>query len=85
MTDKQWCKRKQVKAGSMFPEFLSFYETQHRTPKINLTIALICQNNSKLQGEKNGTSLSFLDLSQEVTPVGFEPTTHRLRVCCSTS
>jgi hypothetical protein len=31
----------------------------------------ICQNINKLQDEKIRTSLSFLDLSQEVIPLGF--------------
>ena len=34
-----------------------------------IPIALIYQNNSKLQSKKNGTSLSFLDLSQDVNPL----------------
>ena len=70
---------------SMFPEFLEFDGTRHRTPRLNSAIALIHQNNSKLQGKKNGTSLSFLDLSREVTPLRLELRTHRLRVCCSTN
>lgn len=69
----------------MFPEFLEFDGTRHRTQKINAAIMLIYQNTSKLQDKKNGTSLSFLDLSQEVTPLRLELRTHRLRVCCSTS
>ncbi len=71
--------------SSMFPDFLEFDGTQHRTPRLNSAIALIYQNNSKLQGKKNGASLSFLDLSQEVIPLGFEPRTHTLKVYCSTS
>ena len=71
--------------SSMFPDFLEFDGTQHRTPRLNSAIVLIYQNNSKLQGKKNGTSLSFLDLSQEVIPLGFEPRTHTLKVYCSTS
>ena len=70
---------------SMFPEFLEFDGTRHQTPRRNSAIALIYQNNSKLQGKKNGTSLSFLDLSREVTPLRLELRTHRLRVCCSTN
>lgn len=53
----------------MFPNFLEFDGTRHRTQKINSAIMLIYQNTSKLQGKKNGTSLSFLDLSQEVNPL----------------
>lgn len=56
----------------MFPEFLEFDGTRHRTQKINSAIMLIYQNNSKLQSKKNETNLSFLDLSQEVIPLGCE-------------
>ncbi|HLS37736.1 MAG TPA: hypothetical protein VK023_05640 [Sphingobacterium bovisgrunnientis] len=56
--------------GSMFPEFLEFDGTRHRTARLNSVVAIIYQNNNKLQSKKNGTSLSFLDLSQEVTPLG---------------
>lgn len=75
---------KRVVLSSMFPDFLVFDGTQHRTPKINSAILLMYQNTSKLQGKKNGTSLSFLDLSQDVIPLGFEPRTHTLKVYCST-
>ncbi|WP_270089885.1 hypothetical protein [Sphingobacterium sp. SYP-B4668] len=61
---------KRVVLSSMFPDFLVFDGTQHRTPKINSAILLMYQNTSKLQGKKNGTSLSFLDLSQDVIPLG---------------
>src|SRR5690554_2725319 len=71
--------------SSMFPDFLEFDGTQHRTPRLNSAIALIYQNVSKLRSKKNGTSLSFLDLSQDVIPLGFEPRTHTLKVYCSTS
>lgn len=53
----------------MFPKFLILDGTQHRTARINFGIMLIYQNNNKLQSKKNGTSLSFLDLSQEVNPL----------------
>ncbi len=76
---------KRLIVSSMFPDFLEFDGTQHRTLRLNSAIALIYQNNSKLQSKKNGTSLSFLDLSQEVTPLRLELRTHRLRVCCSTN
>ena len=76
---------KRVVLSSMFPDFLVFDGTQHRTPKINSAILLMYQNTSKLQDKKNGTSLSFLDLSQDVTRLGFEPRTHTLKVYCSTS
>lgn len=56
----------------MFPKFLSFCKTQHRTPKINLVSTHICQKISKLWDNKNGTNLLFSDLSQEVIPLGFK-------------
>lgn len=34
--------------GSMFPDFLSFDGTRHRTARLNSAVALIYQNNSKL-------------------------------------
>lgn len=61
---------KRLIVSSMFPEFLEFDGTRHRTARLNSAVALICQNNSKLQSKKNETSLSFLDLSQEVIPLG---------------
>ena len=61
---------KRLIVSSMFPDFLEFYGTRHRTPKLNSAITLIYQNKSKLQGKKNGTSLSFLDLSHQVIPLG---------------
>ncbi len=60
---------KRMIVSSMFPEFLEFDGTRHRTQRLNSAITLMYQNTSKLQDKKNGTSLSFLDLSQEVTPV----------------
>ncbi|HRN72197.1 MAG TPA: recombinase family protein [Ginsengibacter sp.] len=58
---------KRVIVSSMFPENLVFNGTRHRTQRINSAVALIYLKTSKLQGKKNGTNLSFLDLSQEVT------------------
>ncbi|GEM_PF-2624890 len=63
----------------MFPKFLSFCKTQHRTPKTISVPTYIYQNINKLQGTKNGTNLLFSDLSQEVTPLRLELRTHRLR------
>ena len=76
---------KRLIVSSIFPDYLEFDGVQHRTPRLNSAIALIYQNNSKLQGKKNGTSLSFLDLSQEVTRLGLEPRTPTLKVLCSTN
>src|SRR5690606_9686954 len=62
-----------------------FDGVQHRTRRLNSAIALIYQNNNKLQGKKNGTSLPFLDLSREVELAGFEPAskqaTYELSTC----
>ena len=69
----------------MFRKFMSFSGTGHRTSKMIFKSTYIYQNNSKLQSKKNGTSLSFLDLSQEVNPLRLELRTHRLRVCRSTN
>ena len=45
---------KRIIIGSMFPEFLVFDGTQHRTTKLNSAIPLIYQNNSKLRVKKKG-------------------------------
>ncbi|MBN8718025.1 hypothetical protein SAMN05444410_103206 [Hydrobacter penzbergensis] len=45
--------------SSMFPEFLEFDGTRHRTQKINSAIMLIYQNTSKLQGKKMGQVFLF--------------------------
>src|SRR5690606_23509415 len=63
---------KRLIVSSMFPDFLEFDGVQHRTPRLNSAITLIYQNNNELQGKKKGTSLSFLDLSQEVESERFE-------------
>src|SRR5690606_16988095 len=61
---------KRLIVSSMFPDFLEFDGTRHRTPRLNSAIALIYQNNSSLQRKKNGASLLFSDSPQEVTPLG---------------
>ena len=71
--------------GSIFPEKIVFDGNIHRTPRVNEVIRLMYQKTSILEGKKNGTNLSFVDLSQEVIPLGFEPRTHTLKVYCSTS
>lgn len=58
--------------SSMFPENIVFDGTQHRTQRLNSAAMLIYQRSSDLAGKKNGTSLSFLDLSQEVIPLGLK-------------
>lgn len=76
---------KRAIVSSMFPEFLVFDGTQHRTSKINSAITLIYQNNNKLLDKNKGTNLSFLDLSLQVIPLGLEPRAHTLKVYCSTN
>ncbi|MCO5286963.1 MAG: recombinase family protein [Chitinophagaceae bacterium] len=61
---------KRVIVSSMFPENLVFNGTRHRTQRINSAVAYIYLKTSQLQGKKNGTNLSFLDLSQEVNHLG---------------
>ena len=60
----------------MFRKFMSFSGPGHRTSKMIFKSTYIYQNNSKLQSKKNGTSLSFLDLSQEVIPLGLAQSRH---------
>lgn len=43
----------------MFPEFLEFDGTRHRTARLNPAVALICQNDSKLKRKKRGKSIVF--------------------------
>jgi site-specific DNA recombinase len=43
---------KRIILGSMFPDFLEFDGTKHRTPRLNSAIALIYQSNNKLQSQK---------------------------------
>ena len=71
--------------GSMFPENLTFDGFQHRTTRINEALNLIFLINSKIQSKKNGTNPSFLDLSHQVTQLGFEPRTPSLKGMCSTN
>ena len=40
---------KRIILSSMFPDFLEFDGTKHRTPRLNSAIALIYQFNNKLQ------------------------------------
>ncbi len=69
----------------MFPEKLIFDGMMHRTQKVNEVVTLIYRREREIRGNKKGTNLSFLDLSQQVTRLGFEPRTHTLKVYCSTS
>ncbi len=62
---------KRTIVSSIFSEFLEFDGTRHRTQRLNSAVTLFYRNTNHLEGKKNGTSLSFLDLSQEVIPLGF--------------
>ncbi len=55
--------------SSMFPEKLTFDGFQYRTTRVNEAIRLMCLMDSKVGGKKNGTSLTFSDLSQQVNPL----------------
>ena len=70
--------------GSMFPGKVVFDGTRHRTTRINEAVRIISLIDSSLKGKKNGTSLDFSNLSQEVIPLGLEPRTPTLKVLCST-
>ena len=59
----------------MFPEKLTFDGFQHRTTRINEALVLMLLIDNKIQGKKNETNPSFLDLSHEVTPGRLEPPT----------
>lgn len=69
----------------MFPEKMTFDGFQYRTHRVNEAINLISLIDRKLKGIKNGTSLTFSDLSHSVIPLGLEPRAHTLKVYCSTS
>ena len=68
---------KQQIFGSIFPEKLIFSENTYRTAEPNEVLTFLYDVNKdfgKRKAAKNGS------LSYRVTPVGVEPTTHRLRV-----
>lgn len=75
--DKQYergdVEEKRTILSSMFPENLLFDGNLHRTHRLNSAIYLIYVKNNKLDNKKKGTSLPFLDLSQEVGLQGLEP------------
>ncbi len=71
--------------SSIFPEKLTFDGFHYRTNRVNEAINLMFLIDKQLDLKKNGTSLSVLDLSQEVIPLGLEPRAHTLKVYCSTN
>ncbi|MEA4917543.1 hypothetical protein [Proteiniphilum sp.] len=53
---------KRLILSSIFPEFLDFDGTIHRTQRINSAVALIYQNNSQLQSKKKRDKPVFFRL-----------------------
>lgn len=50
---------KRIIISSMFPEFLEFDGTRHRTQRINGVLQLIYQNTNKLTGKRRDKSFFF--------------------------
>ena len=71
--------------GSIFPEKLVFTGDAYRTARVNYAVQLIYSMDKAFVEKENGTSLSILDLSHQVIPLGLEPRAHTLKVYCSTN
>ena len=56
--------------GSVFPENLTFDGFEYRTTRVNEAIEYITLIDKYLNGNKNGTNSSFLNLSHQVNPAG---------------
>ncbi|MEZ5199568.1 MAG: hypothetical protein R2764_25280, partial [Bacteroidales bacterium] len=56
--------------GSVFPEKLTFDGIRFRTTRINEALEYIQLMDNELEGNKNGTNSSILNLSRKVTPTG---------------
>ena len=69
----------------IFPEKLVFENNGFRTKRYRKILERICATGKGMGRNKSGLALKFVCQSTEVTPVGIEPTTQRLRVFCSTS
>ncbi|GAB3026866.1 recombinase family protein [Niabella terrae] len=69
--------------GSVFPENLTFDGFEYRTTRVNEAIKYITLIDKDLNGNKNGTNSSFLNLSHQVIRIGFEPMTYCLEGSCS--
>jgi len=54
--------------GSIFPEKLVFTGDAYRTARVNYAVQLIYSMDKAFVEKENGTSLSILDLSHQVTP-----------------
>ncbi|GEP93213.1 recombinase RecB [Chitinophaga terrae (ex Kim and Jung 2007)] len=71
--------------SSIYPDKLVFTGDAYRTPRVNYAVQLIYSMDKALAEKENGTSLSVLDLSHKVIPLGLEPRAHTLKVYCSTN
>ena len=76
--------RRQI-ISSIYPDKLVFTGDAYRTPRVNSAVQLIYSMDKALAEKENGTSLSILDLSHQVIPLGLEPRAHTLKVYCSTN
>ncbi|WP_354431647.1 MULTISPECIES: recombinase family protein [unclassified Mucilaginibacter] len=74
-------KRKLI--GSIYPEKFTFEDLKVRTAKTGEVFEFIYLINRELWGKKNGTTTRNSVLSHRVIPIGFEPMTYRLEICCS--
>jgi site-specific DNA recombinase len=77
-------KKRQI-IGSIFPEKLSFNKAKGRTGRINEAVRLIYSLDKGFSEIKKPDSGRKLREPGEVTPLGLEPRTQRLRVFCSTN
>ncbi len=77
-------KKRQI-IGSIFPEKLSFDKAKGRTGRVNEVIQLIYTLDKGFSEIKKPDSGRNLHEPGEVTPLGLEPRTQRLRVFCSTN
>ncbi len=59
--------------GSIFPEKLTFDGNNYRTTRLNEAVALIYSVDKASSKNKNGQNHQNFELSNLVTPPGFEP------------
>jgi site-specific DNA recombinase len=78
-------KKKRQIIGSIFPEKLCFDKNNSRTGRINEAVRLIYTLDKGFSEIKKPDSSQKLPEPGEVTPLGLEPRTQRLRVFCSTN
>ena len=68
---------------TLFPDVLSIKNRFLRTGRVNEAAQLIYLINNNLSPNKNGQLVKKNELSKSVIPLGFEPKTYRLEICCS--